>query len=207
MPSLPAVSVATAASATEGDVKNFLTYQHWFLSDLFGGTGEKQATRAALQIPMHSKSDKSGAYTVVASDQGRVLTCSGTWTLSLTAAATLGDGFVIAAMNTGAGTITIDPAGTETIDGVTTKALSPGKMLLIYCNGAAFSSVGSVDAASIAQALGYTPANAAAAGSDHNHNGVYAGMNAIVAVTLTYVSNADTPYYSLSGVRANGSTF
>lgn len=172
MTALPGISTATSPAATEGDLKNFLTSQHGFLSGLLGSTGEKPATRAALQVPLHSKTDKSGAYTVVATDQGSVLNCSGTWTLSLAPAATLGDGFLFAVMNSGVGTITIDPSSTEKIDGLTTKTLSAAKLLLVYCNGTSFSSVGSVDSESILTALGYTPADAA-----HNHAGVYVGID------------------------------
>jgi hypothetical protein len=64
-------------------------------------------------------SNKTGAYTVVAGDLGTIINCtSGTFTVSLTAAATLGAGFNCWIWNTGTGTITIDPNGTETVDGV-----------------------------------------------------------------------------------------
>lgn len=196
MTALPSVAAATVASATEGDVKNFLTDQHGFLSGLFGSTGEKPATRVALQVPMHSKTDKSGAYTVIASDQGRVINCSGTWTLALTEAATLGDGFVVAAMNSGAGTITIDPAGVETIDGAATKTLGAGKLLLIYCNGASFASVGSVDSASIVAALGYTPSEVG-----HTHSYVSTNMThgAVGSLCFAYSGTTVAPGSTKAG--------
>jgi len=56
-------------------------------------------------------------------------------------------------------------------------------------------------------ALGYTPANLASAGSDHNHSGVYAPMTAITGVsTFTTGENEYTDYY-LRFTRANGSYF
>lgn len=200
MPSLPDVAVATAAAATEGDVKNFLTYQHWFLSDLFGSSGTKPATRTALQVPMHSKTDKSGAYTVLAADQGKVINCTGTWTLAITEAATLGDGFVVAVMNSGAGTITIDPAGVETIDGAATKTLGAGKLLLIYCNGASFASVGSVDSASIVAALGYTPSEVG-----HTHSYVSTNMTHGAVGSLCFARKGVTTTISPGGTAAGSS--
>lgn len=84
-------------------------------------------------------SNKTGAYTVVAGDLGSVINCtSGTFTVSLTAAATLGSGFNCWVWNTGTGVITIDPNSTETVDGVdpTTKfKLSQGTGVKLVCDG------------------------------------------------------------------------
>ena len=82
-------------------------------------------------------SAKTSAYTVVAGDLGAIINCtSGTFTVSLTAAATLGSGFYCWIWNTGDDTITIDPAGSETIDGTgTTYILRPRAGVQIVCNG------------------------------------------------------------------------
>ncbi len=81
-------------------------------------------------------SNKTGAYTVVAGDAGTIINCtSGTFTVSLTAAATLGAGFNCWVWNTGTGAITIDPNSTETIDGVSTLILRQGEGAQIACNG------------------------------------------------------------------------
>lgn len=197
MTALPGISTAMSPAATEGDLKNFLTSQHGFLSGLLGSTGEKPATRAALQVPLHSKTDKSGAYTVVATDQGSVLNCSGTWTLSLAPAATLGDGFLFAVMNSGVGTITIDPSSTEKIDGLTTKTLSAAKLLLVYCNGTSFASVGSVDSESILTALGYTPANHSNAATDHTHATM--AHNAVGSLCFAHPMNTVNPGGTIAG--------
>lgn len=80
--------------------------------------------------------DKTGAYTVVASDNGSIINCtSGTFTVSLTAAATLGSGFTCWIWNTGTGVITIDPNASETIDGLTTIILRQGEGNQIVCDG------------------------------------------------------------------------
>jgi len=84
-------------------------------------------------------SNKTGAYTVVAGDLGTIINCtSGTFTVSLTAAATLGSGFNCWVWNTSAtiaDTITIDPNGAETIDGLSTLILRRGEGTQIVCNG------------------------------------------------------------------------
>ena len=83
--------------------------------------------------------NKTGAYTVVASDNGTIINCtSGTFTVSLTAAATLGSGFNCWIWNTSTTStdaITIDPNGAETIDGVSTLILRRGEGMQIVCDG------------------------------------------------------------------------
>jgi len=84
--------------------------------------------------------NKTSAYTVVAGDLGTIINCtSGTFTVALTAAATLGAGFNCWIWNTstsGVGdAITIDPNGSETIDGRSTLVLQRGEGLQIVCDG------------------------------------------------------------------------
>jgi hypothetical protein len=81
---------------------------------------------------------KSTTYTAVAGDKGYLFGCTSTWTLSLTAAATLGNGWFLYLQNLGTGVITVDPDGSETIGGVTTAALRPGDIWLIVCDGTNF---------------------------------------------------------------------
>ena len=84
-------------------------------------------------------SNKTAAYTVIAGDLATIINCtSGTFTVSLTAAATLGAGFNVTIWNTSVTTadaITIDPAGSETIDGRTTLILRRGEGMQIVCDG------------------------------------------------------------------------
>lgn len=78
----------------------------------------------------------TGAYTVLTTDAGKVFNCtSGTFTVSLTAAATLGSGFNCWIWNTGTGVITIDPNAAETIDGVATLTLQAGEGMQVVCTG------------------------------------------------------------------------
>lgn len=96
--------------------------------------------KLSTDIPV---SAKTGAYTVVAADKSTLINAtSGTWTLALTAAATLGDGFWFVAKNPGSGTITIDPDGAELIDGSATISLAQGQGCFVICDGAAFITIG-----------------------------------------------------------------
>ncbi len=81
---------------------------------------------------------KTGAYTAVLNDNASVLRTSNSWTLSLTAAATLGNGWELYVYNDGSGTITADPNGAETINGAATLAITAGRICRIWCDGSAF---------------------------------------------------------------------
>jgi hypothetical protein len=80
--------------------------------------------------------NQTAAYTVVAGDLEKIINCTAnTFTVSLTAAATLGSGFNAVIWNTGTGVITIDPNGSETIDGLATATLYPNQGFQVVCNG------------------------------------------------------------------------
>lgn len=64
---------------------------------------------------------------------------SGTFSQTLTAAATLGDGWYCWYKNSGTGTVTLDPNASETVNGATTLALTQGMFGLLQCNGVNFS--------------------------------------------------------------------
>lgn len=176
MTALPSSSTLTASTATEGDAKTWFSNVRSYLSGLLGDDGTKATALAALQTPFCAARAKTGAYTVVADDRGKVIECSGTWTLSLTAAATLADGFAVAVANTGSGTITIDANLSELINGATTKDLTAGASVILYCDGSGWMTFGSLTSAGIAAALGYTPASttalAARVSIDHGHGNI-----------------------------------
>lgn len=74
--------------------------------------------------------------TLIASDQGKLIDCSGTFTLSVTAAATLGNGWWCYVRNTGTGTVALDPNASETVDGVLSGPVRD--TILLMCNGTSF---------------------------------------------------------------------
>lgn len=85
---------------------------------------------------------KSGAYTLALSDYGRTVTCTSSFTLTVTAAATLTDGWWCNVVNAGTGVITIDPNASETVNGATTLVLTPGERVMLWCTGSAFHAIG-----------------------------------------------------------------
>ena len=80
----------------------------------------------------------TGAAALIATDQGKLINASGTFTLAVTAAATLGDGWYCWLRNTSNGDVTVDPNTSEQIDGATTFVLKPGFTVLLTCTGTAF---------------------------------------------------------------------
>jgi hypothetical protein len=90
-----------------------------------------------------TRSAKTSAYTIIGTDKGALIeVTSGTFTLSLTAAATLGNGWWCYVSNIGSGLITIDPNASESIT-VNGQALSTwvqwtSEIGVLQCDGAGF---------------------------------------------------------------------
>ena len=94
------------------------------------------AGKAATTDTTINIANKTSAYTVVAGDIGKVINCTtGTFSVSLTSAATLGSGFYCYVWNTGTGAITVDPDGSETLEGRTTIVLRAGEGFQIISDG------------------------------------------------------------------------
>ena len=109
-------------------------------STVAGPTGPTGAAGSGGGGATYTISNKTAAYTVVSGDLGAIINCSGatSFTVSLTAAATLGAGFNVWIWNnttTTAMAVTIDPNSTETIDGVATLILRQGEGTQIVCDG------------------------------------------------------------------------
>lgn len=84
---------------------------------------------------------KAAGYTVVAGDRGKIIDCTAALTLSLTAAATLGAGFVFIVKANG-GAVTVDPNSTENINGASTSlTVADGSSAIIACTGTAWHSI------------------------------------------------------------------
>ncbi len=171
MATLPPSSDITNSSATEGNAKTWFSAVRTFIAQMLGTDGTQSAALSALGVPFNSSVIKTGAYTVVPADRGKVLKCSGTWPLAFSAVATLGDGFVVEVVNDGAGVITLDPDLSQAIDGVTTISLAAGKSLVVYCDGTKLVTFGrggvetfntrsgavTLTSGDVVAALGYTP--------------------------------------------------
>lgn len=77
---------------------------------------------------------KSGNYTVTTDDKGKYFDSQGTFTFSLPAAATAGNGFVFAVFNSDVGKVTINPDGAELVNGLSTIVLYPGDFVTLTCD-------------------------------------------------------------------------
>lgn len=143
MTALPLSTAFTDSAVTEGEFKTAITNQRDFLAGLLGDDGNVTTALKTLGSLCNDTVAKSSAYTVVAADRGVVFICTGTFTLSLTASATLADGFSFVVINVGSGTITIEPSSTEQIDGANTKTIYPNQSIIVFCNGSTFYSLGS----------------------------------------------------------------
>lgn len=75
---------------------------------------------------------------IAAADIGKMFSCTLTWSQTLTAAATLGDGWWCIIKNAGTGLVTVDPDAAELIDGNATCPILPLEERLIVCTGMAF---------------------------------------------------------------------
>lgn len=159
----------------------------------------------AITVPVETSTSKTGAYTVVPSDHGKVLKCSGTWTLSLSAAATLADGFVVKIANDGAGVITIDPNLSETIDAATTMTLAAGKSIVLFCDGTKWLTFGRGGVETFntrSGAVTLTSGDITGAGGALAANA--APMTSVVSISNAVISG---DYFVCTATRANGSTF
>jgi hypothetical protein len=76
-------------------------------------------------------------------DHGKIIDItSGTFSQTVQAAATVGASWYCYLINSGTGTITLDPNASETVDGSTTKALLNGIVYLLLCDGSNFRTYG-----------------------------------------------------------------
>lgn len=106
--------------------------------EVAGGTGASTFGGARDNLGISAKEiTKSAAYTAVAGDRGLLIRSTAAMTLSLAAAATLGDGWFIDVL-ADTGDLTINPDAAETIDTAATLVVPSGRSARIRCNGTAF---------------------------------------------------------------------
>ncbi len=140
----------------------------------------------------------------------------GAGTLGLPAAATVSNNWFIQIRNEGTGTLTVDPAGSETINGLTTLNFDQGDSALIVTDGVEFYTIGFGQAAVFA--FDYTSINVAGTGNyvlsgaelnriAYSFTGVLTGnRNIIVPNTVQqyWVANNTTGSYTFTVKTAAG---
>lgn len=94
-----------------------------------------EALAAFGKILGQGVNSQSGNYSVVAGDQGNFIAVTAAATITLLDAATAGDGFCIAIVNTSSSAeVIVDGSSSETINGSTSHTLGPGGWALLTCN-------------------------------------------------------------------------
>jgi hypothetical protein len=134
-----AVTIAPNGSDTINGASTFVLRPQYGWVDIISDGADWVAlpSRAPATLP----SAKTGAYTVTAADEGRLIPCNATsagFTVTLLAAATAGNGFRIGIKKTdsSANVVTVDGNSSETIDGSTTFALgSQYETVWLRCDG------------------------------------------------------------------------
>jgi len=80
---------------------------------------------------------KTSAYTVTAAEHLQTIECTGTFTVTLGAAASLGAGFTVTVKNISTGIITVDGNGSELLDASTTIDIAQNQFVILQVNQAA----------------------------------------------------------------------
>jgi hypothetical protein len=103
------------------------------------GTAWVSSTPAGSQI---FQVDRTSNTQLVSSNISNLINItSGTFSQTFAAASTLGNGWFCYIKNAGTGQITLDPNGSETIDGFTSYIMYPGETRLVQCNGTSFTTI------------------------------------------------------------------
>jgi len=86
----------------------------------------------------------STSYTAALQDRAKMFVFIGGAgkTLTLTSAATMGNNWFIMLRNSGVDALTVDPEGSATIDGSSTKSFQPNESAIIVCDGIGFYTIG-----------------------------------------------------------------
>ncbi len=142
-----------------------------------GGSGAPPLTGPQIEPRINQRLAKTGTYAVIAADRGCVIDCtSGTFSVTLLAAATAGAGFQVTVYNSGSGTITVDPNSSETVrtpsGSSTTATLAQGAGLILMCDGSGWLSV----------------ATAAASGGGGGGAGTTGGVDLTTPVSITAIT-------------------
>lgn len=85
---------------------------------------------------------KVATYSPVAADRGVTFLCTGTFSLTFTAVATLGADWFCYVKNEGTGVVTLDPNAAELVDGLATVPIAAGYGGMVSCTGTALKTLG-----------------------------------------------------------------
>lgn len=159
-------------------------------------------------------------YTAGVNDRAKMYLWTGAaGTLSLPDAATIGNNWFILLRNGGTGAITVDPAGSVSIDGGSTKSYQPGESSIIVSDGSNYYTIGFGQSATFA--FDYTSISVAGTGNYtlsgtelnrivYKFTGLLTGNRNIIVPATTqqyWVDNSTTGAYTLTVKTAAGSGY
>lgn len=132
-------AVAWQAQATQAEAEAGTAVASWMSPER---TAQAIAALDPDYIPTIFRSARTSNTILDTADNGTLIDItSGTFTQTITAAATLGNGWYCYIRNSGTGDITLDPDASELIDGLDSYIMYPGETRLVQCDGTALYSV------------------------------------------------------------------
>lgn len=138
VPSQKAVKTAIAAAALAPVVSTSQADAEAGLINIGYMTSLRVAQAIAVQVKI-IRSARTSNTILASSDRAKLIDItSGTFSQTLTAAATLGDGWWCWIKNSGTGVVTLDPNGAETVNGAATLVFPSGTSTVLQCTGTAF---------------------------------------------------------------------
>ena len=167
-------------------------------------TGDKGEKGDTGSLGARDRTARTSGFTVTSEMAGTLQDCtSGSFTVAFDPAATLGDGFAVLIRNSGAGTITLDPDGSETINGAASMTLGPnttvevmsdGSNLKVISGGAPLASTSEAEAGTDATKA-VTPAGLAAATLMQGKHSIWVPAHAMISRTTNGAGSgsAETP--------------
>ena len=128
----------TPASVSHNNVFWALNYN---LADVLSATPGLSAAWTQISGATIKRSTRTSNTVLGTADTSKLISLSGTFTQTFAAAAALTDGWFVYLQNSGTGDITLDPSGSELIDGLSGYIMYPGETRLIQCDGLTLSSI------------------------------------------------------------------
>ena len=138
---ITSVTASLPITSSGGSTPNLTFLAPGTVGNVLTSTGSAWASSALPSGSSLKRSARTSNTILGTADQGYWIdVTSGTFTQTFTAAATLGDGWWCYYGNSGTGAVTLDPNGSETIDGLTSFVVYPNEIRAIQCTGTAFNS-------------------------------------------------------------------
>ena len=168
----------------------------------------------------HPVTSFNSTYTAGSVDRAKVLVWTGgVGNLYLPSAATVGNDWFVILRNQGTGNITVDPAGTNLIDGALLKDIPPTNSCFIISDGTSFYTIGygqnvnfafNYTSISVAGSGNYTLSTAEQNKISYKFTGALTGNRFIIVpptVQQYWVDNSTTGSYTLTVKTASGTGF